>query len=243
MVAKGLITAVAEQITETWEDFEITVINKYNNDPALTKKEKKQYKYLELKTAELYDNGMYDKIYELLLLGYSGNYEHSIVSKWAKKHSYDFSRRYGVAVDPVELESLFQEHLYGLLDGVATKPMLNRLKFFENYRNHCAFIAREYACFIRRKKRVGNFRYKSLEDLEEKYGFEPADKGGISAIEQDIRCMLGKVYFTEKEEAILTAILADPKMTQREMIGTGGTSQLIQVQRVIRKLREKLGGD
>lgn len=238
-MGQALITAKGE-ITNSWEDFECTTINKYNNDCSLNKRQKEQYKDLELKIEELYQNNIYDKIYELLLLEYSGHYKYSVVSSWAKSLSYNFSVRYSVIVDTVELESLFQEHLYGLLDGIGEKPLLHGVSFFQNYKSHCFFIAREYSTLICRKKRIGNYRYSSLEKMEEQYGYEPVDENGVTELELDIRCMLGTEYFTEREEAILKAYISDPKITQRELIGIDGTNQLIQIQRAIKSIRNKL---
>jgi len=79
MIGQTLITAKGE-LTNSWEDFECATINKYNNNHSLNKKQKEQYKDLELKIEELYQNNIYDKIYELLLLGYSGDYKYSAVS-------------------------------------------------------------------------------------------------------------------------------------------------------------------
>jgi len=154
--------------------------------------------------------------------------------------SYNFSARYCVFVDAVELESLFQEHLYGLLDGIGEKPLLQGVSFFQNYKSHCFFIAREYATFICKKKRIEHYRYSSLEKMEEQYGYELVDENGVTELELDIRCMLGTEYFTEREEAILKAYISDSKITQRELIGIDGTNQLIQIQRAINSIRNKL---
>ncbi|MBU3113159.1 hypothetical protein [Clostridium lacusfryxellense] len=96
---------------------------------------------IEIKVEQLFRDGVYDPIYELLLQ------EKGSVEKWSKKWEEKYN------IDWCDLFSDFQLHLYNMLDGIADKVYNRDISFMNNLYKQLECLTKDKRKYLNRAKR------------------------------------------------------------------------------------------
>jgi hypothetical protein len=116
---------------------------------------------LEIKVEQLFRDGVYDPIYELLL-GHKGTSVNQIVvEKWAEV----LGARYNI--DWCDLFSDFQLHLYNMLDGISDKVYNRDISFMNNLYKQLECLAKDKRKYLNRAKRKDDLNCIPKERLDQ----------------------------------------------------------------------------